>query len=65
MTLVMHLCSPRNRRTINFYDDDYDDVTIKLHKLDECWKSEEQAATHQREVNDKAQCHDPTGNYRR
>ena len=22
MTLVMHLCSPCNRRTINFYDDD-------------------------------------------
>jgi len=25
MTLVMHLCSPCNRRTINFYDDDDDD----------------------------------------
>jgi len=25
MTLVMHLCSPCNRRTINFCDDDDDD----------------------------------------
>ena len=25
MTLVMHLCSACNRRTINFYDDDDDD----------------------------------------
>jgi len=25
MTLVMHLCSLCNRRTINFYDDDNDD----------------------------------------
>ena len=25
MTLVMHLCSPCNRRTIIFYDDDHDD----------------------------------------
>ena len=25
MTLVMHLCSPCNRRTINFYDNDDDD----------------------------------------
>ena len=25
VTLLMHLCSPCNRRTINFYDDDDDD----------------------------------------
>ena len=25
MTLVLHLCSACNRRTINFYDDDDDD----------------------------------------
>jgi len=30
MTLVMHLCSPCNRRTINFYDDDDDDAKFHL-----------------------------------
>ena len=30
MTLVMHLCSPCNRRTINFYDDDDDAYKTKF-----------------------------------
>ena len=30
MTLVMHLCSPCNRRTRNFYDDDDELATLKM-----------------------------------
>jgi len=35
MTLVMHLCSPCNRRTINFYDDDDDDDTSTHRRYDD------------------------------